>query len=209
MVAKSKKQKTGNVKPDDPHFRDQIIDHALALAEEVGWNHSALGPLADYMNVEVNDIRRCFSDANAIANAWFERAETAMLAPVPDDFQDQPVAERIEFLMLRWFDYLAPHRRIAADILAEKTHPPHIHHWVPAIFDLSRIMQLLRDAALLHAGGRRQQLEEIGLTLLFLSVLRNWCRDESDGQDQTRRLLKRRLQSIDRKILRVYQTLGI
>jgi hypothetical protein len=66
------------------------------------------------------------------------------------------------------------------------------------IFNLSRTIQWLRDAAALDATGRRRQVEEIGLTVLFLATIRVWLNDESEGQEDTRAYLKRRLDSADR-----------
>jgi hypothetical protein len=65
------------------------------------------------------------------------------------------------------------------------------------VFDLSRLIQWLRDAVGMTAGGRQRQMEEIGLTLLFLAVLRRWCRDGSPGQAETRAYLARRLDRAD------------
>ncbi len=198
---------TPNLKGDA--FRQRIIDEALVFADTHGWSHSTLGPLAVHMGIEVNDIRVHFADANAIANAWFSRAQDAMLTTPPKEFSDLSVRERIHLLMMRWFDTLAPHQAVAAQILRAKTHYPHLHHWVPAIFSLSRTIQLLRDAAQLHAKGRRQQIEEIGLTALFLSIIKVWCRDDSPNQERTRRTLDRRLQQIDRNILKFYSCVKV
>ncbi|MEH6631565.1 MAG: hypothetical protein V7776_12085 [Halopseudomonas aestusnigri] len=195
-------RKASDIKGED--FKNHIIDEALAFADAHGWSHSTLGLLAAHMGVEVNDIRGHFPDANAIANAWFSRAQDAMLANPPKGFYDLPVRERIHLLMMLWFDTLAPHRAVAAQILTAKTHAPHFHHWMPAIFSLSRTIQLLRDTAQLHAKGRRQQIEEIGLTALFLSIMKVWCRDDSPDQERTRRTLNRRLQQIDQNILKFY-----
>ncbi len=199
-------QKPREEKPDvkTDAFRDHIINEALAFADTHGWQHSTLGPLAAHMSVKINDIRAHFPDANGIANAWFTHAQDAMLSPTPAGFADLPVHERIHLLIMRWLDALSPHRGVAVQILSAKTHAPHIHHWVPAIFSLSRTIQLLRDAAGLHVRGRRAQIEEIGLTALFLSTMKAWCRDESPHQERTRRTLDRRLQQIDRNILKLY-----
>jgi AcrR family transcriptional regulator len=83
-----------------------------------------------------------------------------------------------------------------------KLHPPHPHHWVPMIFSLSRLIQWLREVALLEAGGRRRQVEEVGLTLLFLATLRVWLADSSEDQEDTRRFLRRRLERADRWMAR-------
>ena len=89
-------------------------------------------------------------------------------------------------------------------MLAAKLHPPHPHHWMPLIFDLSRTVQWLREAALLDATGRRRQIEEIGLTALFLATLRYWLRDESPSQEMTRAFLARRLARADGLMARLW-----
>src|SRR3712207_6862540 len=50
------------------------------------------------------------------------------------------------------------------------------------VFNLSRIIQWLREAAQLSAvyGTRQAQREEIGLTALFVGALLIWTRDETD-----------------------------
>ena len=53
--------------------------------------------------------------------------------------------------------------------------------------------------------GGRKQLEEVGLTLLFLAVLRVWSRDESDGQEKTREYLRARLERADTWMTRIYR----
>lgn len=202
MARTVRSSKTAKIGPEDPGYPDHILDTALALAAEQGWNHWALGPVAEAAGTTVNDIRRHFADPNAIADAWFARALDAMLAPPPEGFADLPVRERFQVLIERWLDTLAPYRRVTAQMLADKMHWPHVHHWVPAIFHLSRQIQLLRDAAGLRAGGRRRQIEEIGLTNLFLVTLAVWCRDDSDNQARTRAFLDRWLARADRAMAR-------
>lgn len=177
--------------------RDDILAAALAMAEADGWGHLSMRRLAASLGMSMAELRAEFRDADAIADAWFRRAQDAMLAPVGKRFRDLPAKERLRVLMLRWFDELAPHRRVTAEMLGAKTWLFHPHHYVPMVFHLSRLIQSLRDAAGLDGTGRRRQVEEIGLTALFLSTLARWCRDESDGQERTRRFLDRRLGQAD------------
>lgn len=141
--------------------------------------------------------------ADAFARAWFKLTHRDMLAPPPDGFAELPAVDRLEVLMLRWFDALAPYRRVTAEMLAAKLHPPHVHHWAPAVFHLSRKIQLLRDSARLRATGRRRQIEEVGLTALFVTTLFVWCRDNSPGQERTRRALSAWLSRADRVMARL------
>jgi hypothetical protein len=72
------------------------------------------------------------------------------------------------------------------------------------VFNLSRLIQWLRDLAGLDAGGRRKQIEETGLTALFLATLAVWCRDDTENQERTRAFLKHRLAQADGLMARLF-----
>jgi AcrR family transcriptional regulator len=185
------------------NLADRILETALAQAEEESWGAVRLRKVAGALNIPLADVLDHYRDLDAVANAWFRRAWTAMLQPPPGGFAEQPARERIEIVMMRWFDALAPHRRVTGQMLAAKMWCAHPHHWVPAIFNLSRTIQWVREAAMLDATGRRRQMEEIGLTALFLATLRMWLRDETDGQERTGVFLRRRLADADRLLAAV------
>lgn len=182
----------------------RIVDAALAMAEKEGWDNVGLSRLAAGLGIGAAGLRRRFRDKDAIADAWFRRAELAMLADLPGDFHLLPAPARLEILYGRWFDALAPHRRVTADMLKAKLWLFHPHHAVPLAFNLSRLIQWLRDRAGLDAGGRRKQVEEIALTGLLLAGLAVWCRDDTAGQARTKEFLRRRLARADMWAARFY-----
>lgn len=196
MGAARRKPNASKAAPASPSA-DMILDRALVAAEDTGWDALSLSALAADLGLSPADMARHFRDKDALANAWFARARDAMLAAPPRGFARQPVRDRLNILLLRWFDALSPHHAVTTQMLGVKLWPFHPHHYVPMVFDLSRLIQWLRDAAGMTAGGRQRQVEEIGLTLLFLAVLRRWCRDGSPGQAETRAFLARRLDRAD------------
>ncbi|MFQ6016865.1 MAG: hypothetical protein ACE5KF_01605 [Kiloniellaceae bacterium] len=189
-------------KPADPEAR--IVDAAIALAEEVGWDAVRLRQVAKRLKMPLAEVLAHYRDLDAVADAWFGRAWAAMLAPPPRGFAALPARERIHLVMTRWFDALAAHRRVTGQMLSAKLYPSHPHHWVPLVFNLSRTILWLREAALLDATGRRRQIEEVGLTVLFLATLTDWLGDGSEGQERTRDMLRRRLAAADRLMVRVW-----
>jgi AcrR family transcriptional regulator len=182
---------------DSAGFEERVVDAVITLAEEVGWENVRLRIVAERLDVSLAEIGSRFRDLDAVADAWFARARQAMLAPVPPEFASLPARQRLETLLLRWFDATSTHRRISVQMLAGKLWPFHPHHWVPLIFNLSRTILWLRDAAALDAGSPRREVEEVGLTWLFLFTLFVWAGDESEGQVRTRRFLQRRLADAD------------
>src|SRR5512144_336474 len=171
------------------HPEDRIVDAAIALAEEVGWEDVRLRVVAERLGLSLAEISAYFRDLDAVADAWFARARQEMLRPVPPGFVGLPARQRLETLLLRWFDVTSAHRRVSVQMLVAKLWPFHPHHWAPLIFNLSRTILWLRDAAALDARSPRRELEEVGLTWLFLLTLLVWAGDESEGQARTRRFL--------------------
>ena len=204
-TAKQKKKRSGATKRATEAPLDQrIVEAALDLAEEAGWDGLRLRVVAARLDVPLAEVLVHYRDLDAVADAWFRRAWGAMLASPPEGFAARPACERLHLTIMRWFDALAPHRAVTGRILAAKLYPAHPHHWVPLVFNLSRSIHWLREAALLDAVGRRRQMEEVGLTGLFLLTLAVWLRDESPGQTRTRDVLRHRLANADRAMVRVW-----
>src|SRR3954447_5463650 len=95
---------------EDPQsLRDQIVDTAIDLAEQEGWEELRLRKVAERCGVDLTDVLSEFRDIDAVANAWFERALAAMLQPPEQGFQERPAGERVHTVMvhtvmMRWFD---------------------------------------------------------------------------------------------------------
>ncbi len=200
----AKKKRTGAMKRAAEPLAERIVDAALDFAEEAGWEGLRLRAVAARLDVPLSEVLVHYRDLDAVADAWFRRAWSAMLESAPEGFAALPARERLHLVIMRWFDALAPHRKVTGQILAAKLYPAHPHHWMPLVFNLSRSIHWLREAALLDAVGRRRQMEEVGLTWLFLLTLAVWLRDETPNRERTRDILRHRLADADRAMVRVW-----
>jgi AcrR family transcriptional regulator len=178
--------------------RERVLDAALELAEERGWANVRLYQVAERAGVPLAAIGAEFRDLDALANAWFARALAAIERIAPEALAGQPAPERLHLVIMRYFDALAPHRDVTGEILRAKLYPSHPQHWVPLIFDLSRLIHWFLDAARIASTGRARQMAEVGLTAIFLGSLRVWLRDDSAGSERTRSYLRRRHAAADR-----------
>ena len=174
-------------------IEQRVVDTALAIAAEVGWEQVRLSTIADRTELPLAQIGRHFRNVDAVADAWFAQARLTMLALPVKKLAGRPADERIALAFGAWLDSLAPQRRVAAEILRHKLYPSHPHHWVPLIFDLSRFVHDLLDVARVAGSGRLRQAQEIGLTAITLVTLADWLRDDSPGQECSKRYLERRL----------------
>jgi AcrR family transcriptional regulator len=183
--------------------RERIVDAALELAEESGWANVRLYRIAERVGVPLAAIQAEFRDQDALANAWFARALAAVGRIPPEALAGQPAPERLHLVMMRWFETLAPHREVTGDMLRAKLYPSHPQHWVPLIFDLSRLVHWFLDAARIASSGRSRQLAEVGLTVIVLASLRVWLSDCSPDSERTRSYLHRRFNAADRWLTRL------
>jgi ubiquinone biosynthesis protein COQ9 len=180
--------------PPRRSLRDRIVDAALAAADEEGWERVALHRIADRLGLDLPQVRAEFVDLNAVADAWLDRADEAMIRA---GGAEGPPPERLERALLAWFDALGGRRRVLRAVLGYKLAPAHVHHQAALVVATSRRVQWLRDAARLAASGAQRQVEEIGLTAVFASATLLWLFDREDGA-ATRRYVRRALAASDR-----------
>ncbi len=182
----------------------RILEACLDLAEECGWSNLRLIQVADKLGLSLAEIHHHYRDLDAVANVWFERALVTMLSNKVAGFSELPARERLQVSLVHWLDALSEHRKITVQMICLKMHPPHVHHWIPMIFSLSRLIHWWLDASAIASKGRQRQIEEMGLTAIFLATLVFWSRDESDGQEKTRLFLAKRLRRADCVMARLF-----
>lgn len=171
----------------------RAVAAALAIARDRGWDQVRLHAIAERAQIPLEELGRHFRDVDAVANAWFGEARRSMLAIHEEDLSGHAADRRVALAFGRWLDHLAPERAVAGEIIRLKLHPSHPHHWVPLVFDLSRLVHDLLDVARVAGKGRLRQAQEIGLTLIVLATVRDWLADASPEQEHSKQRLARRL----------------
>jgi ubiquinone biosynthesis protein COQ9 len=184
----------------------RIVDAALALAERQSWEAVRLHAVAAELGVTLDDIRTHFREKEEVVEAWFDRADAAMLrsAEAPD-FRRLAARQRLFRLMLAWLDALAPHRRVTREMILNKLEPGHLHVQIPGLLRVSRTVQWMREAAGRDATFLRRALEETALTSIYLATFTHWLADDSPHAERTRSLLARLLQVAEDLDHRLYR----
>lgn len=180
-------------------MKEQIVDAALALAGERSWERVRLHDVADRLGVTLADIGRHFREKEEIADAWFDRADRALLAAAGSPALEAMTArERFAELLMVWLGALAPHRRVTRQILAGKLEFGHVHYQFAGLLRVSRTVQWLREGARLDNPLPWRALEESALTTIYLATVLRWLGDETPGFTATRALLDRLLKKGER-----------
>ncbi|HMU65016.1 MAG TPA: TetR family transcriptional regulator, partial [Nitrosomonas sp.] len=64
---------------DPIEIRDAIIDTAVTLAAQKSWEAVRLYDVATALNLSLDQIRPYFREKEDLVDAWFDRADSAML----------------------------------------------------------------------------------------------------------------------------------
>lgn len=178
--------------PDNTAQR--ILDTALGLAEANGWTAVQLHQVAETAGIPLNEVYGHFRDKDALMDAWFDRADNAMLHNATEpDFLLLSRRARLHRLMMAWLDALAPHRRVTRQMVLSTLQPG---YWqIRALKRLNCTVDWIYEASRRNTNYVQRTLEETGLTGMFLAALFYWLTDDSPGSSSTRRFLDRLLGS--------------
>lgn len=184
-------------------LRSSIVRAALRVADRGGgWGAVRVHDVAHEAGVTLAEVRRHFADRDAIAEGCFDMADGALLALAErPGWSALPVRTRLFTVVMTWLETLAPHRRLVRGMLGYKLQPEHIHLQVRGIMRISSTVQCMREVALLPSTGWRRELEEAGLTSMYLLTFSCWLADGTPGSERTRRLLQRLLEAAERPAL--------
>jgi len=178
----------------DTRLSQRIIDAAIDLAEQGSWEAVRLHAVAARLGVSLDDIRRVFREKEDIVEAYFDRADEAMLhAAETPGFLYLPTRVRLHRVIMAWLEALAPHRRVTRQMIGGKLEPGHLHIQIPGLLRISRTVQWMREAAYRDASYLRRALEEVATTSIYLATFSYWMGDGSPDSADTRRFLDRLL----------------
>jgi ubiquinone biosynthesis protein COQ9 len=192
-----------------PPSHRAILDAALELGERRGWRSVHLYDVARATGATLADIQRHYENKDALAEAWFDRADAALLA-MPDvpGWTTLPLRQRLHGAICAWLGALSPHRRLSGTMLLYKLQPEHLHLHARGVWRVSRTVQWIREVAQVPSIGWRQEIDEAVLTAIYLSTLAHWLADGTPNFERTRRLLDRLLGLAGRATLRGPSPLG-
>lgn len=185
---------------------ERILDAAIELAEHSSWEAVRLHAVARHLNLTIADIHAHYREKEEIVEAWFDRADCAMLADAAQPgYAALDTRGRLQRSMLAWLDVLAPHRRVTREMLVNKLEPGHLHVQIPALLRISRTVQWMREAAGRESTFVWRALEETATTAIYLMTFTHWLVDESPNSERTRALLDDELKHAESLAHRVYR----
>ena len=178
-------------------FKQRILDSALELAEKSSWEDIKLRDIASELEIPLLKIQKHYLQKDDLVEAWFDRADQAMLQLSLDGLTQMNHAERLHCIIFTWLDALAKHKLVTRQMLWYKLEPFHIHLQVLGLLRISRTVQWIRELAGISDRNLERIINEVGLTSVYLCTFTYWLWDGSKDQVNTRIFLERKLDRIE------------
>jgi len=178
---------------------DRIVDAALFLGEQRGWDAVHMYDIADHMGLGLDEVERHFRNKDEVAEAWFRRADHALAKCANEPgWEALSARERLARAIKAWFGFLETRKAITLAMLRYKVQPDHIHLVIQGVLRTSSTVQWVREAARLPSNGLRRELEEPALTAIFLSTMAVWLVERTPGTPRAWEWMDRQLALAER-----------
>ena len=177
-----------------PPVEERIVDAALALFAERGWNAVTMADIAGTAAISEAEVGKAFSRKIAIVQHLMTRVDNAVLGHTPPP--DGSVRDRLFDLLMLRFDSLRTHKAAVVSICRGLCRSP-----VAALCLVPRVLRSMArtlEAAGAGTGGLDGLLRVEALALIYANALRVWASDETVDMAKTMATLDRSLAQAER-----------
>lgn len=202
MASRMSKKTTSKKKSVHPggDIRDRILDSALRVAEQMPWDSVSLSDIAQEAGLSLSDLRESCEDKADILGLYGRRVDRRTLAGVSSPDMSSPEKDRLFDVLMTRFDVLNEDRNALVSILGSFLRDP--KQAVISLPHLARSMMWMAESAGLSTDGLGGALRILGLSAVYLNVLRTWMQDNSADLSMT-------MSALDKNLDRLEQIAGL
>ncbi len=185
MAAKAKK-----------NIKENVVDHALALAVEQGWERVTLRSVAEKTGLSLAELHEHFEDKTDILVTLGRMIDRQVLDNIGDGEEGASKRDRLFDVLMERYEVLNNYREGICAVLDSFLCDP--KQAVIGLPHLARSMSWMLEAAGMDMGGIKGAVKVAGLTGVYLKVLKTWKEDESKDLAKTMAALDKALGRIEK-----------
>ncbi|MEU3447065.1 TetR family transcriptional regulator [Streptomyces thermolilacinus] len=183
--------------PKSEQTRTLILETALRLFEERGYDKTTMRAIAQEAGVSVGNAYYYFASKEHLVQGFYDRLAAEHEAAVrPVLAGDPDLAVRIRGTLLTWLDVAEPYHRFAAQFFKNAADPESpLSPFSPESADARRAAISVHERVLSGSDTKTapelaDQLPEM-LWLMQMGLVLFWVYDRSEGAERSRRLVER------------------
>ncbi|MFV5993883.1 TetR family transcriptional regulator [Streptomyces sp. NPDC056231] len=196
MVKEAKDAKEAKA-PKSEQTRTLILETALRLFEERGYDKTTMRAIAQEAGVSVGNAYYYFTGKDALVQSFYDRLAAEHEAAVKPVLEgDKDLAVRIRGVLLSWLDVAEPYHRFAAQFFKNAADPE------SPLSPFSEESVAAREAAIsihercLRGSSTKTDPEMTDVLpqlmwLIQMGLVLFWVYDRTEGAERSRRLVER------------------
>lgn len=173
---------------------ERILSAALVLFSEMPWDSVSMEMIAEASGANLTTVYKYYPTKLALVSSFMERINKRLLSGHDFDDRDEPQRERLIDVLMRRFELLNPNKGAVRSIIVNTVFDP--YSTIRLIPSFTKAMAWSLEAAGLNASGFVGLMRIKMLSIIYLSTMRIWLKDESDDLSST-------LSYLDQSIRRV------
>lgn len=177
-------------------MKERVVSGALDLSSRMGWDMITMADIADKAHITLAELSEIFDDKTDVLAAYGRMVDKKVLESCQDFDPSTPEKDRLFEILMERFDILNKDRAAVCSILHSFLPDP--KQAVIAVPHLARSMAWMLEAAKIDTGGIKGAIRVAGFSVIYLSVLRTWMKDDTQDLSQTMATLDRALGRAER-----------
>ena len=181
--------------------KDQIYKKIMEKIASDGWQMLDFESLSKEFDFDVLTKNGGVTNKMDLLVAFSEFVDASVKQLFDDDLKDGEISVRerlLEALLIR-FDVLAPYKVGIVELMKTFPNSPNF------VFTGANSLRLSMEATLaaigLESNGISRVIRVKGLSMVFLSAICTWSRDDSEDLSATTRVLDKRLKNVEELML--------
>jgi len=181
--------------------KDQIYKKIMEKIASEGWQMLDFESLSKEFDFDVLTKNGGVTNKMDLLVAFSEFVDASVKQLFDDDLKDGEISVRerlLEALLIR-FDVLAPYKVGIVELIKTFPNSPNF------VFTGANSLRLSMEATLaaigLESNGVSRVIRVKGLSMVFLSAICTWSRDDSEDLSATTRVLDKRLKNVEELML--------
>ncbi len=178
-------------------IKQKILDSALHLAVEQGWEYTTLRDIAEHAGVSASDLYDAIDDKNDILVILGRKIDKEIMGNI--DLSDDDATnsrDRLFDIMMDRYEVLNEYREGVVSILESFKHDP--KQAVISMPHLCKSMGWMLEVSGIETAGIKGALKVVGLTGVYIKVLKVWAEDESADLSKTMSALDKALERAEK-----------
>lgn len=167
--------------------KDVILDAALVLTDQMGWDMLTLADIAGEAGMTLADVHEHIADKTDILTLYGRRVDQKVLGVFSQTDPSAPIRDRLFDIIMERFDVLNADRAAVVSILKSFKLDP--KQMVISLPHLCRSMTWMLEAARADTTGWKGAARVAGLTAIYLKALWAWIEDDSADMAKTMKAL--------------------